>query len=220
MIVITGIYQEIVDSIIDLDENKTESLVKTAIESDYAPMLILKAALVPGVDALTEKFRTNEFFIPELLCGVKAFQKGLDIIKPLIAAEEGFSLGVVVLGTVQGDIHDLGKNIVGVMLEATGFEVVDLGTDVSAETFADAVKKYKPKIVGLSALLTTTMTYMAEIINKLAECGLRNSVKVMVGGAVINQAFADRIRADGYAKDAPAAVVLAKSLLKLEVGPI
>lgn len=176
-------------------------------------MQILKEALVPGVDVLTEKFKTNEIFIPELLCGVRAFQKGLDIIKPLISAEDGFSLGVAVIGTVSGDIHDLGKNIVAIMLESAGFQVVDLGIDVSADAFADAVQIHQASIVGLSALLTTTMTYMPEVISKLEERGLKNRVKVIVGGAVINQSFADRIGADGYAKDAPAAVVLAKSLL-------
>lgn len=213
MIIINSIYTEIIDSIINLNEKETARLVEEAIHSDYSPMQILKEALIPGVDALTEKFKTNEFFIPELLCGVRAFQKGLDIIKPLITAEEDFSLGVAVIGTVKGDIHDLGKNIVAILLEAAGFQVVDLGTDVSAESFADAVETYQANIICLSALLTTTMTYMPEVISKLEECGLRKRVKVMVGGAVINQVFADRIGADGYSKDASSAVLLAKSLI-------
>lgn len=175
-------------------------------------MQILKEALVPGIDALAKKFKTNEFFIPELLCGVRAFQSGLDIIKPLLSGEESYFLGVAVIGTVKGDIHDLGKNLVAIMLEAAGFQVEDLGTDVSAEAFADAVKTHQANIVCLSALLTTTMTQMPEVIGKLEERGLRNRVKVLVGGAVINQGFAERIGADGYAKDAPAAAVLAKSL--------
>lgn len=213
MIIINSIYTEIIDSIINLNEKETAHLVEAAIQNDYSPLQIMKEALVPGVDALSERFKINEIFIPELLCGVRAFQKGLNIIKPLIAAEECYSLGVAVIGTVKGDIHDIGKNIVAIMLEAAGFKVVDLGTDVSAESFADAVTTYQANLICISALLTTTMTYMPEVISKLEELGLRKRVKVMVGGAVINQVFADRIGADGYSKDASAAVLLAKSLL-------
>lgn len=216
MVIINNLYTQIVDSIINLDEEKTEQLVTKALQNNYVPMDIMNKALVAGIDAVGEKFKSNEYFIPELVCGVKAFQKGLTIIKPLITNKNNFSLGTAVIGTVKGDMHDIGKNIVAIMLEAAGFQVFDLGADVSAQAFADAAEAYQADIIALSALLTSTMIYMPEILSELEERGLRNRVKVMVGGAVINQAFADRIGADGYSKDATEAVILAKSLLNKE----
>ncbi len=213
MIIINSLYTQIVDSIITLDEEKTEQLVAKALQNNHAPMNIMNEALVAGIDAVGEKFKSNEYFIPELVCGVKAFQKGLTLIKPLITNKTDCFLGTAVIGTVKGDMHDIGKNIVAIMLEAAGFQVFDLGADVSAQAFADAAEAYQADIIALSALLTSTMVYMPEILNKLEERGLRSSVKVMVGGAVINQAFADRIGADGYSKDATEAVILAKNLL-------
>lgn len=216
MVIINNLYTQIVDCIINLDEEKTEQLVTKALQNNYVPMDIMNKALVAGIDAVGEKFKSNEYFIPELVCGVKAFQKGLTIIKPLITNKNNFSLGTAVIGTVKGDMHDIGKNIVAIMLEAAGFQVFDLGADVSAQAFADAAEAYQADIIALSALLTSTMIYMPEILSELEERGLRNRVKVMVGGAVINQAFADRIGADGYSKDATEAVILAKSLLNKE----
>ena len=208
-----SLYTQIAESILNLDEEQTEQLVKQALQNDFPPMQIMNQALVTGIDAVGEKFKTHEYFIPELVCGVKAFQKGLTIVKPLIATDAGYSLGTAVIGTVKGDMHDIGKNIVAIMLESSGFHVIDLGADVSAEEFANAVEMHKPNILALSALLTSTMVYMPEILQKLEERGLRNHVKVMVGGAVINQSFAERIGADGYSKDATEAVALAKQLL-------
>ncbi|HEU5321173.1 MAG TPA: corrinoid protein, partial [Methylomirabilota bacterium] len=176
--------------------------------------LIFKG-LIPGMDVVGEKFRRNEYYVPQVLLSARAMYAGLDLLKPLItaAAKADDYYGVVVIGTAQGDLHDIGKNLVAMMLEGAGFKVVNLGRDVAPEKFVAAVQEHAANIVGISALMTTTMPAMKRTIDALVRAGLRERVKVMVGGAPVSQAFADDIGADGYARDSTLAVVKAKALL-------
>jgi 5-methyltetrahydrofolate--homocysteine methyltransferase len=181
------------------------------------PKDLIFRGLIPGMDVVGEKFRRNEYYVPQVLLSARAMYAGLDLLKPLItaAARPDDNLGVVVIGTAQGDLHDIGKNLVAMMLEGAGFKVVNLGRDVAPEKFVAAVGEHHADIVGISALMTTTMPGMKRTIDALAKAGLRDRVKVMIGGAPVSQAFADEIGADGYARDSTLAVVKAKAL----VGP-
>jgi len=172
--------------------------------------VILSKALIPAMDEVGELFQKGEYFVPELLVSARAMQRAMETIKPLLAEKGVKSRGRVVLGTVRGDLHDIGKNLVKMMIEGAGFEVIDLGIDVSPEKFVQAVKEYKPGIIGMSALLTTTMLAMKDTIALLKSQGVRNHVKVMVGGAPLRQEFADEIGADFYGKDATEAKNYAK----------
>ena len=177
------------------------------------PRELIFKGLIPGMDVVGEKFRRNEYYVPQVLLSARAMYAGLDLLKPLItaSAQGGDYLGVVVIGTAQGDLHDIGKNLVAMMLEGAGFKVVNLGRDVAPEAFVTAVEEHGATIVGISALMTTTMPGMKRTIDALARAGLRERVKVMIGGAPVSQAFADEIGADGYAKDSTLAVVKAKA---------
>ncbi|OGL08910.1 MAG: methyltransferase [Candidatus Rokubacteria bacterium RIFCSPLOWO2_12_FULL_71_22] len=177
------------------------------------PRELIFKGLIPGMDVVGEKFRRNEYYVPQVLLSARAMYAGLDLLKPLItaSAQGGEYLGVVVIGTAQGDLHDIGKNLVAMMLEGAGFKVVNLGRDVAPEAFVKAVEEHGATIVGISALMTTTMPGMKRTIDALARAGLRERVKVMIGGAPVSQAFADEIGADGYAKDSTLAVVKAKA---------
>ena len=177
------------------------------------PRDLIFKGLIPGMDVVGEKFRRNEYYVPQVLLSARAMYAGLDLLKPLItaSAQGGEYLGVVVIGTAQGDLHDIGKNLVAMMLEGAGFKVVNLGRDVAPEAFVTAVEEHGATIVGISALMTTTMPGMKRTIDALARAGLRERVKVMIGGAPVSQAFADEIGADGYAKDSTLAVVKAKA---------
>ena len=177
------------------------------------PRELIFKGLIPGMDVVGEKFRRNEYYVPQVLLSARAMYAGLDLLKPLItaSAQGGDYLGVVVIGTAQGDLHDIGKNLVAMMLEGAGFKVVNLGRDVAPEAFVKAVEEHGATIVGISALMTTTMPGMKRTIDALARAGLRERVKVMIGGAPVSQAFADEIGADGYAKDSTLAVVKAKA---------
>lgn len=190
-----------------------ERLTKEALNSGIKPQEILKNALIPAMGIVGNKMKNNEFFIPEVLIAAKAMKSSMVILKPLLADKDFGSEGKVLLGTVKGDLHDIGKNLVMMMFEGAGFKVVDLGTDVSPEKFVNAVKSENPDIVGLSALLTTTMPSIKKTLEALKEAGLRNKVKVLVGGAPITQEYANEVGADGYASDAPSAVDKAKQLL-------
>jgi 5-methyltetrahydrofolate--homocysteine methyltransferase len=178
-----------------------------------AKELILRG-LIPGMDVVGEKFRRNEYYVPQVLLSARAMYAGLDLLKPLItaAARPDDNLGVVVIGTAQGDLHDIGKNLVAMMLEGAGFSVHNLGRDVAPDKFVAAVREHNADIVGISALMTTTMPAMKRTIDALVKAGLRERVKVMIGGAPVSQAFADEIGADGYAKDSTLAVAKAKAL--------
>src|SRR5947199_2797362 len=181
--------------------------------------LIFKG-LIPGRDVVGEKFRRNEYYVPQVLLSARAMYAGLDLLKPLItAAARGDDYhGIVVIGTAQGDLHDIGKNLVAMMLEGAGLQVVNLGRDVTPEKFVAAVEAHHANIVGISALMTTTMPGMKRTIDALIKAGLRERVKVMVGGAPVSQAFCDEIGADGYARDSTLAVVKAKMLLGVAVS--
>ena len=166
-----------------------------------------------GMNVVGEKFKNNEVFIPEVLVSARAMKAGMVIVRPLLAEANVESKGTIVVGTVKGDLHDIGKNIVGMLLEGAGYQVVDLGTDVTAEQFMEVVEKQGANVIGMSALLTTTMTYMKEVIQAVDGAGLKDKVKVIIGGAPITQSYADEISADGYAPDAASAVDLVKGLI-------
>jgi 5-methyltetrahydrofolate--homocysteine methyltransferase len=201
------------DGVIKGKSADVERLTKEALNSGIKPQEILKNALIPAMGIVGNKMKNNEFFIPEVLIAAKAMKSSMVILKPLLADKDFGSEGKVLLGTVKGDLHDIGKNLVMMMFEGAGFKVVDLGTDVSPEKFVNAVKSENPDIVGLSALLTTTMPSIKKTLEALKEAGLRNKVKVLVGGAPITQEYANEVGADGYASDAPSAVDKAKQLL-------
>jgi 5-methyltetrahydrofolate--homocysteine methyltransferase len=188
-------------------------LVQQALDAGVAPGKILAEGLVAGMDVVGDKFRRDEIFMPEVLISAKAMQCGMDVLRPKLK-ESGVKLaGKIVLGTVKGDLHDIGKNLVGMLLEGAGFQVVDMGIDVRSDKFVEAVKAQKPDIVGLSALLTTTMPKMKEVIESLVEAGVRTGVKVVVGGAPVTEKFAKDIGADGYAPDAASAVEKVRELV-------
>jgi 5-methyltetrahydrofolate--homocysteine methyltransferase len=196
------------------DATCVRSLTEKALANTIAPEQILNNGLVAGMDVIGDKFKNNEIFIPEVLIAARAMKAGMEIIRPLLAESNVESRGKVIIGTVKGDLHDIGKNIVSMMLEGAGFDVVNLGTDMTVEKIAEAMGKDKPNVLGMSALLTTTMVYMKEVIESLKRAGTRDQVKVIIGGAPITQAYADEIQADGYAPDAASAVDLVKDLLQ------
>ena len=205
--------QSIHDSIMKGDANSTVEQVQAALDEGYDPGAILNEGMISAMDEVGQLFEQGEYFVPEMLISARAMQSGLAILKPYLLEADIQPLGKVVLGTVKGDLHDIGKNLVGMMLEGAGFEVIDLGTDVAPEKYLDAVREFDPDFVGLSALLTTTMGQMENTIQALTEAGVRDDVKVMVGGAPVTQQFADSIGADLYAADASSAATKAKSAL-------
>lgn len=193
--------------------DKVSELVKQALNENITPKEILEEGLIRGMSIIGEKFKKNEVYVPEVLIAARAMHAGMDILQPKLTETGVKNIGKVVMGTVQGDLHDIGKNLVEMMLEGAGFEVIDLGTDVSEEKFVEAVKEHQPNIIGMSALLTTTMVNMVDVIKALDVAGLRDKVKIMVGGAPINQNYAHQIGADGYSPDAASAVEKAKTFL-------
>jgi 5-methyltetrahydrofolate--homocysteine methyltransferase len=204
--------QIITETLITGDGDKLLELVQNALDAGIPAKDILQKGLIVGMDIVGEKMESGDMFIPEVLMSAQAMSISVEILKPLLAEGDSSSAGKVIIGTVKGDLHDIGKNLVAMMMESAGFEVIDLGVDVAPEKFVEAIKTHHPTIVGLSALLTTTMPMMKKSIMTIEESGLRNSLKIIVGGAPVNQAFADEIGADGYAPDAGAASKLAKAL--------
>lgn len=207
------ICEKIADSVQKGDSDGVEALVNDAISQEVAADLIMDDGLVAGMNIVSEKFKNNECFIPEVLVSAKAMTVGLGILKPILAEKNVKPLGRAVIGTIQGDLHDIGKNIVGMLLQGAGFEIIDLGADVHADRFVESVKNENADLVGLSALLTTTMINMKTVIEGLKDAGIRENVKVIIGGAPVTQAYADQIGADGYATDAATGVDVAKKLL-------
>jgi len=199
-------YEILTEAVIKGDGNLVESEVNKALNEGADPQDIISEGLIGGMGIVGRRFREGEMFIPEVIMSANAMHKGLDIVKPLLTEAGQKLLGKVVIGTVAGDIHDVGKKIVSFLLEGNGFEVIDLGVDVQNETFAEAIEEHKPDILGMSALLTTTMPNMGSVIDLLEEKGIRDKVKIIVGGASVNQDFADSIGADGYAPEAGSAV--------------
>jgi 5-methyltetrahydrofolate--homocysteine methyltransferase len=209
------ILKEIIKHILEGSQKEVETDTSRAIEAGISTKTILDEGLIAAMSEVGRLFDAGEFYVPEMLISARAMKAGLTLLKPYLVQSRVESAGRVALGTVQGDLHDIGKNLVGIMLEGAGFEVIDLGTDVSPEDFVHAVKKHKVGLLGLSALLTTTMLGMKSTLDALERAGLRKQVKVMVGGAPINEEFAKLIGADGYAPDASRAVGLARSLMSL-----
>lgn len=207
-----------------LDEIKTavvngkhlvvEEMVKGALEAGDDPNVIINDALIAAMDVVGEKFADNEIYVPEMLVSALAMKKSLDVIKPVLAADESNVRGTIMMGTVKGDLHDIGKNLVIMMLEGAGFKVIDLGVNLDVERLIEQVEAVKPQILGLSALLTTTMPEMQQVIKRLEERGLRDQVKVIVGGAPVDEKFAKKIGADGYGKDGSEAVKISRQLIE------
>ena len=193
--------------------DKVKELVSQAIKEGAAVKKILDDGLIAGMTVVGAKFKRNEFYVPEVLIAARAMNQGMTLLEPLLMKEGVKPKGTVLIGTVKGDLHDIGKNLVAMMLSGAGIELVDLGIDVPPETFAKAIEEHHPQIVGISALLTTTMREMERTIQFLEEAGLRDSVRIMVGGAPVTEDFAQRIGADGYGRDAVAAVNLAREWL-------
>jgi len=206
-------YQELADAIIKGDNVASKELAEKLVADGVAATDILNEGLVPGMNVVGVKFKANEMYIPEVLIAARAMHAAMDIIKPLLSESGAVMKGTVVVGTVQGDLHDIGKNLVCMMLEGGGFQVVDVGVDIPAEKFVEEVKKAKAPVVGLSALLTTTMPAMKDVIEALKADDATKDVKVMVGGAPLTQEYADSIGAAGYAADASSAVDLANELM-------
>ena len=205
------IIRKISESVLEGDREMAVEAVQEAIDAKVPAEKILKEGMMTAMSEAGKLFEEGEYFVPELLVAARAMQGGMELLKPLLVAEDVEPVGKVVIGTVKGDLHDIGKNLVGMMLEGAGFEVIDLGTDVDAEKFVEAVKTNNAQMVGMSALLTTTMSNMPSTIEALKQAGLRESVKVMIGGAPVTESFAQQIGADGYAPDASQAAKLALS---------
>ena len=206
--------QEMVQKLYQGDKEAVAGMVQQALDQGMIPKEILSGGLVAGMDQVGRDFRADELFIPEVLVAAQAMHAGMNVLRPLLAETGVEMMGKYVIGTVKGDLHDIGKNLVKMMLEGAGFEVTDLGTDVAPETFVEAVREHQPHLVGMSALLTTTMPGMKETIEALEKAGgLRSTVKVIVGGAPVTATFAEEIGADAYASDAASAVEVARHLL-------
>ena len=206
-------YQDLADAIIAGDNVKSKEITQKLVDSGVSSSEILNEGLVPGMEVVGRQFKANEMYIPEVLIAARAMHAAMDIIKPMLSESGAKMKGTVIIGTVQGDLHDIGKNLVGMMLEGGGFSVIDVGVDVSAEKYVEEAKKSGAKLIGLSALLTTTMPVMKDVIAILKTDSTTADVKVMVGGAPLTQEYADSIGANGYAPDASSAVDLATKLL-------
>lgn len=208
----------IYDDVLNGNRSGVEAGVRAAMDAGQPVGSILNDALIAAMKEVGERFERQEFYVPEMLVAARAMQAGLSLLKPHLTQAGVPTAGKVVLGTVKGDLHDIGKSLVGMMLEGAGFEIVDLGTDVAPERFASSVREIAPDIVGMSALLTTTMPKMKDTIEALEDTGVRGEVIVLVGGAPVTETFAKEIGADGYAPDASRAVTVAKQLLKERRG--
>ena len=210
------LFEEIKDTVIDGKHKEIEALVQKGIQDKANLDDLISKALIAAMDVVGDRFAKSEIFVPEMLVAAMTMKKGLDIIKPLLTDQEQQSKGKVVLCTVKGDLHDIGKNLVAMMLEGAGFEVIDLGVDVTVENVIAKVAEIQPQVLGLSALLTTTMPEMENVIKYLQTKGLRENVKVMLGGAPLSADFAEKIGADAYGKDAAEAVTIARSFINIQ----
>jgi 5-methyltetrahydrofolate--homocysteine methyltransferase len=207
------ILEQISTAVIEGDVDEIADLTEDALDEGLSAQEILDNGLMAGMDYVGVEFKAGNMFVPEVLRSAKTMQTSMEILQPLLTAAGVKRVGKVLLGTVKGDLHDIGKNLVGMMCEGAGFEIKDLGRDIAPDAFVQAVKEYEPDVVGMSALLTTTMRSMEHTIKALEEAGLRDKVKIMIGGAPVTQTFSDQIGADGYASNAAAAADLAKSFV-------
>jgi len=206
--------KEIAENLIKGKAPEVKELVKKALDEGMDVKKVLSEGLIAGMDVVGKKFQANEFYVPEMLIAARAMKAGMEIIRPILVQKDIKSQGTVVIGTAKGDLYDIGKNLVGMMLEGAGFEIVVLGVDVAPEKFIKTAKEKKANIIGVSALLTTTMVFMKDVVKAVQEGGLDNKVKIMIGGAPVTQSYADEIGADGYTPDAASAVDKAKELLE------
>jgi len=207
-------FTDITEALIACDEDKVLALVKDGLNRGLPAKDILARGLIAGMDVVGDRMEKEEMFIPEVLMAAKVMSAAVEILKPLLTEGEAGARGRVVIGTVKGDLHDIGKNLVAMMLESAGLEVYNVGVDISPDKFVEKIKSSNASILALSALLTTTMPMMRETVAAVAKAGLRNRVKILVGGAPVTQAFAEEIGADGYAPDAGSATKLAKALMQ------
>ncbi len=209
------LFKRMAQAVIDGDDEEAKALAKQALDEGVAPLEAINHGFTVGMDVVGELYSTGEYFLPDLILGGEAMKAALAVLEPVLqaAGQSREVLGTVVLGTVKGDIHEIGKSLVGSMLSANGFQVFDLGIDVEAGEFVAKAREYQADMVALSALLTTTMLHQRDVIEHLSEAGLRDKVKVMVGGSPVTQGWADQIGADGFAEDAAGAVVVAKKLM-------
>ncbi len=201
------------EAIINGKRTDAVELTQKLLDAGVSPKRVLDDGLVAGMSVVGERFKNGEYFVPEVLVAARAMKASMELLRPLLTASDVQPTGTVVIGTVRGDLHDIGKNLVAMMLEGAGFRVIDLGVDTPAEKFLSAAKENNAQIIGMSALLTTTMTYMPEVIRALETENMRHQVKVLIGGAPVTQEWANQIGADGYAPDAASAVDKAKELL-------
>ena len=206
--------KQLYESVVSGDAKATQAITKQALADGVDPLKLVNDYMVPAMDEVGRRFEANEYFVPELLISARAMKSALELIRPLLTARGDQPLGRVAIGTVKGDLHDIGKNLVGSLLEGGGFEVIDLGVNVTPEKFIATVNEKKANIIAMSALLTTTMPSMKTTIDALKHAGVRDKVKVLIGGAPITQKYADEIGADGYSENAVGAVALAKKAVK------
>jgi 5-methyltetrahydrofolate--homocysteine methyltransferase len=207
------IYERIATAIIEGDADGTAKLAERGLKQGLAAKDILDNGMVVGMGEVGVRFRAGDMFVPEVLMSADAMQSGLNVLRPELIAAGVKLIGKVLMGTVKGDLHDIGKNLVNMMCEGAGFEIVDIGFNADPELFIEGIKEHQPDVVGMSAMLTTTMRAMAHTIKAIEEAGLRDQVKIMVGGAPVDAAFAERIGADGYGSNAPAGTELARKFV-------
>ena len=207
------ILKQIASSLYEGDDEAVPDLARQALAQGMSPQQILSGGLIAGMDQVGKDFKAGDLFVPEVLVAARAMHAGMAVLRPLLAETGVATAGKYVVGTVKGDLHDIGKNLVKMMLEGAGFEMVDLGTDVAPEAFVAAVREHQPQLLGMSALLTTTMVQMKAVVDALEEAGLRDSIKIMIGGAPVTATYAQQIGADAYAPDAASAVDIARELV-------
>ena len=201
------------DAVISGDQNTALEITKAALEEGTAAKDVLDNGLIAGMDIVGARFKKNEVYIPEVLISARAMKMAMEVLEPELVKAGVEPVGRLLIGTVQGDLHDIGKNLVSMLCEGSGFEIIDIGFNAEPEKFIEAIKEHQPKIVGMSAMLTTTMRAMGHTIKAIEEAGLRDQVKIMVGGAPVDKEFADRIGSDGYGSNAPSGSDLAKQLV-------
>ena len=205
--------QEVYSAVVNGNASEVKEKVQAALDNGVEAETILNNGLIAAMKEVGQLFEDGEYFVPEMLISARAMQAGMSVLRPILVDQDIKPVGKVVIGTVKGDLHDIGKNLVSMMLEGSGFQMIDIGTDVSPEKFLEAINEHKPDIVGMSALLTTTMMNIPKTISYLAEQGVRNKIKIIIGGAPVSQKFADEIGADGFAPDASQVAAVAKRLM-------
>jgi 5-methyltetrahydrofolate--homocysteine methyltransferase len=209
----SDIFERLSTAVLEGNAEKSHKLVERGLKQGISPKEILDNGLIVGMDEVGARFKRGDMFVPEVLMSADAMAAGMEILRPLLVESGVEMLGKIVMGTVKGDLHDIGKNLVSMLCEGAGFEIVDIGFNADPEKFIDAIKQHQPQIVGMSAMLTTTMRAMGQTIKAIEEAGLRDKVKIMVGGAPVDKDFADVITADGYGSNAPSGADLAKQLV-------